>query len=681
MSCRPSVRIVLLIPLLLVALPAKAHNERPPEEIVVYGRADVQLGTASAASDGKVGFDDLKIMPIQRVGELVEVIPGMTATQHSGTGKANQYFLRGFNLDHGTDFSASVEGIPVNMSTHGHGQGYLDLNFLIPEMVETASFKKGPYHTSVGDFSSAASVDFQLYERLDRKRLSVSLGENDFQHLLTAGSFAFDRAGDPILTAAAEITRSDGPWRLDENLRQEKLLMAYHWGTGPARYKLMLQHYDNTWRSTDQVPERAVDGGLIDRLGFIDPDLGGDTRRTALSLQIDQADWHLNLYALNYDFRLFSNFSYFLEDPVNGDEFEQVDQRLVLGGHLNGFAQVDNLDWLSELRWGGTVRYDDISDLGLYQTRSRTRFATRRDDEVQLLALDAYAEGDIPLSERLRLIAGVRADAIHWDVRAQRRANSGSDSDLLISPKLSLAYLATDNLELYANWGQGFHSNDVRGTTIRVDPVGGEPVQAVDVFAESEGFEVGLRYEVGRAFNLNLAAFWLDLDSELVFVGDAGGTEASGATERSGYELSAFWEVIPGFAINADYTWTDAEFRGAGADSEIPGAVQETASVGINIVQGNVSIGLSGRYLGEAPLIEDNSVRSNDSVLVHAQLAQKFTAWEWRVEVFNLTDSDDSDIAYFYPSRLQGEPAEGVQDIHYHPLEPRTVRGTLTYFW
>ncbi len=664
--------------LILAAPPCFAHPEDTIEEVVVYGRADTQIGTSTAASSGRVSHGDLNV-PMLRVGELVEVIPGMVATQHSGTGKANQYFLRGFNLDHGTDFYASAGGVPVNMRTHGHGQGYLDLNFLIPEVVETISFRKGPYHASIGDFSSAASVDFQFVDRLKAPLLKATVGEDGFGDFLLAGSVGDDQAS---FTAAVDAMRYEGPWALDEDLRARKAYVSQVWQPEELKVAATFQHYDSDWNSTDQIPQRAVTGGLIDELGFIDPHLGGETRRDVFSLGVDSPAWQAGLYAIDYEFNLFSNFTYFLDDPLDGDEFEQADKRRVYGGHVHGSINLESASPLTQVRWGLSARYDDIEDVGLYRTSARRRLATVREDSVTTWSVDGFVEAEAYITDALRIIGGVRVDQLHWDVTAQRPANSGTGQDTIFSPKLTVAYRPAERLELFANWGRGFHSNDVRGATLSIDPATGEAADSVDALVASNGYELGARFEWERAFNLSLVAFRLDLDSELLFVGDAGTTEANGATTRRGLELATFWQANDWLALNAAWTWTDPQFEDAANGREIPGAVETTATFGVNIAaSGGLGFSLRARYLGEAPLVEDGSIEADSSLLVNAAVYRRFGNLDLRLDVFNLTDSDDADISYFFASRLPGEPAEGIEDRHFHPLEPRTIRGTVTLFF
>ncbi len=648
------------------------------EEVVVYGRAERLIGQAASATEGIVGYDDIQLPPMLRVGELVESVPGMVATQHSGTGKANQYFIRGFNLDHGTDFAVSVEGVPVNLRTHGHGQGYLDLNFLIPELVQTTRYLRGPHSARVGDFSSAASVDFSLYESLEGAVASLTLGEHGYRRGLAAGSADL---GSGTFTGAVDVGRYDGPWELDEDLEQYKLFLAYAATLGEADLRVTLQGYDSTWRATDQVPRRAVRSGAIDRLGFIDDDLGGDASRWALTARLDTERWSLQAYAVDYDFTLYSNFTYFLENPNEGDEFEQQDGRRLYGAQITSSDTDANLPGEVALHWGAQVRFDDIDDLGLYASQERRRLATVRRDRVEELSAGAWVEAQWQIAQHLRATLGLRGDWYDWDVQAFRSANSGSGSDTLLSPKLSLAWRFSDNAEAYLNYGRAFHSNDVRGATISVDPLSGDAVDDVPVLVRSTGGELGLRLEHGRTFNTTLNAFWLELDSELVYVGDAGTTEANDGSRRHGFEASLFWQATYWLALNAAWTITDARYKtDQGGGREIPGAVGQTATFGANAAWRNgLSLSMRARWLGEAPLTEDRAVHSSSSFLVNMGAAYRVGNAEWRLDVFNAFDSEDDDISYFYASRLAGEPLVGVEDVHLHPLEPRTVRVSFTW--
>ncbi len=551
--------------------PALAHdgNSELVEELIVYGRSLEVIGTADQASEGIVAFDDIRLPPMLRVGELAEAVPGMVATQHSGTGKANQYFLRGFNLDHGTDFSAFVDGVPINMRTHGHGQGYLDLNFIIPEMVEITTYHKGPYSANAGDFSSAGSVDFKLYDSLEESFVNVTTGAYDFYRGVGAASTL---AGNGKAMFAFDHTAYGGPWDLEEDLSQTRFYANYSGSVAKADAKVSLLGYLGDWNSSDQLPLRAIGTLLTDDRGNLDPFLGGHTDRFSLTGELSTDAWKAVAYAIDYDFSLFSNFTYLLDDPVSGDQFEQVDDRRIYGMRVDGSSEGERS---VAVNWGGDIRYDDIGEVGLHRTFERLRLATVRTDSVSQFSASAYGELEFRPIENLRASIGVRADYFSWDVNALLPENSGSGNDALLSPKVNLAYRLNESTELYANWGRGFHSNDARGTTIVTDPGSGDPAEPVDPLVQSDGGELGLRYEREKRFNATVTAFWIDLDSELLFVGDAGGTEVNSASTRNGVEFTTFVQATDWLAVNFSYTYTDSEFKeDGGAGQKIPGAAR-----------------------------------------------------------------------------------------------------------
>ena len=645
------------------------------DETIVSGRALEQIGTAKSGSEGSVGYSDFENRPFSRVGELVEVIPGLVATQHSGTGKANQFFLRGFNLDHGTDFAAFFEGTPINFRTHGHGQGYLDLNFIIPELTERLDFRKGPYYADVGDFTSAATAAFKTYDALDDNIASFTIGESGYRRGLVASSL---NLGGGDLVIAGEAAFFESPFLLDEDLEKYNGYLKYSKRSGDVDWRLSLSAYDASWTSSDQIPLRAVESGLIDRLGFIDPDLGGDTTRIALSGGFDTDNWSANAYALYYDFSLFSSFTLFLNDPINGDEFEQRDERVTLGGAITYKQPITLAGLPAEFRAGGDTRYDNIFDIGLFNTAGRERLSTVRDDEVREFSAGGFAEVEVNLTDTLRASAGLRADVFTYDVDASIDVNSGDGSDAIVTPTASLAWQAAHGVELYANYGQGFHSNDVRGAAISVDPATFDPVDPVDVLVRAEGAEVGARLEHGP-FNAALVGFWLDLDSELVFVGDAGTTEPNNGSRRFGVEFNTYWRPNDWLVFDASAAHTNARFRNTPAgEDRIPQAVESVVGAGVTAgpIEGFTTT-LRLRYFGEAPLIEDGSVFSEPTTLVNLGVYKDIGPARLGLDVLNLFDSEDADITYFFDSQLPGEAAP-VSDIHLKPVEPRQIRGSLT---
>jgi hypothetical protein len=652
------------------------------ESVEVAERGDDLVGIASSASEGTTGLEQLSLRPRLRAGDLVETVPGAVATQHSGGGKANQYFLRGFNLDHGTDFAVTVGGMPVNMPSHGHGQGYADLNFLIPELVQRARYRKGPYFAEVGDFSSAGGVDFDLVRALPRSLIELTVGGFDYQRALWADSFA---AAGGDLTSAVEYFHSDGPWQRGDDYERVNGYLGYRRGDALEGWSLTAMASDGEWLSTDQVPRRAVESGLIDRYGLLDPGPRGATSRFSLSGEVHRGAatslTSASAYAVRYELDLISNFTYFLEDPVAGDQFEQVDRRWIYGaalihrwtGHL-GSRHAENAVGL-------TLRFDDIAN-GLYRTVELARAATTRQDDVRQLGGGIWGESWLRWTPELKLGLGLRADHYRADVTAVRPANTGSADAWILSPKASLVWRAAPPLEVYLNAGTGFHSNDARGATIRLDPVSGEPVERVDPLVRASGVDAGFRISAVGGYQGTVTLFSLELDSELLFVGDAGATEASRPSRRQGVEWTNYWQLNPALGIDFDVTWTDAEFTaGDAAGAEIPGAIETTVAAGPTVSeQGPWSGALRLRYFSGGPLVEDGSVTWGSTLIVNGRLGYR---WNDRLGValdgFNLLGREDDDIAYYYASRLPGEPAEGVEDVHFHPMERPSVRLSLTW--
>jgi hypothetical protein len=653
----------------------------PGREGIVVTPEDAELvGEADAASQGTVDADQLAHRPLLRPAELLEAVPGVIVTQHSGTGKANQYFLRGFNLDHGTDFAVHVDGMPVNLPSHGHGQGYADLNFLIPELVERIHYRKGPYYADQGDFSSAGAAHVQLRDDFGRGFAELTAGTFGYRRALLGGTQA---AGDGArLLGAVELARDDGPWDRPEDLRKVNALLRYARGTDLQGLTITGMAYSNRWSSTDQIPVRAVTGGQLGRFGGVDDTDGGRSERYSLSTRWTASDalssTRANAYVVRSDLRLFSNFTYFLDDPVNGDQFEQVDRRTVLGG---GAAH----SWRSTLGGrqvehtaGVQLRHDDVGEVGLHHTVAQRRLGTIRDDSVAQSSAGLFYLNTVTWAPWLRSTAGLRADALRFKVDSDTPVNSGSGSDRVLSPKLGLVVGPWSNVEYFANYGYGFHSNDVRGATITVDPASGAAAERVTPLVRSKGGELGLRAAPFQGVNTSLALWRLDVDSELLFVGDAGTTEPSRPSRREGLEWGTYMKASRHVTADFDITWSKAHFRDDDpVGSHIPGSTSRTLSGGLTYAAGPWSGGLRLRYFGPRPLVEDDSVRSSSSMLVNARLGYAVSRrLRVGVEVLNLFDREVDDITYFYASQLRGE-AGPVSDRHFHPAEPRTLRVSL----
>jgi hypothetical protein len=522
------------IPTLLWAQTLVQQVPAPPsltlEPVVVTGRADDLTGIAGSASEGRVGQAQFETRPLLRPGEVLEVVPGVAVTQHSGSGKANQYFLRGFNLDHGTDFSTRVDGVPINLPTHAHGQGYMDLNWVIPELVDSVTFRKGPYYADVGDFSSAGTADFHLVKTLSAGLAKVGIGQDDSYRVLVAQT---PQLGPGHLLYAFEANLYNGPWDHSEHVRKFNGLLKYTLARGPSTFTLGFTAYSNTWDSTDQIPQRAVDQGLLSRLGTIDPSDGGRTSRFSLysewSSKGDKSLTQANAYLVYYRLNLFSNFTFFL-DPANGDQgdqFEQADRRVVVGGNV---SQTWFTTWLKasmDHTLGLQVRHDAIPEVALFHTQDRVRLSTTRHDHVHATSVGFYYQNQTQWLPKVRTVLGLREDVFVFDVTSDIDLNAGHKTDAILSPKLSLIFGPWARTEVYLNGGFGFHSNDARGTTITVDPKTGDPAQRVDPLVRTKGAEIGVRSTWSPGLNSTLAFWYLRLGSELVFVGDAGITEPS----------------------------------------------------------------------------------------------------------------------------------------------------------
>ena len=654
---------------------AKNKDSDNIETIRVWGRATDLIGAADSASEGLVGYDDFSTRPLLRVGEMVEVMPGMIATQHSGGGKANQYFLRGINLDHGTDFGLNFEGMPSNMRTHAHGQGYLDMNFIIPELIETIEYNKGTYHAANGDFSAAGSTKFKTYSTLKSGFVHLIIGTEKYQRLVAAN--AWDTS-DGTMLVGGEMQYKDGPWANPEDVKKYNFMTKYTTEINGKEASLLATYYDNTWSSTDQIPSRAVVSGDIDRFGFIDPTTGGQSKRANLIANLEQGATNYSAFATYYELNLFSNGTYFLADQVNGDQIEQEDQRIIVGASVNNKLSIEFDEFSTTLSSGADFRYDDINKLNLFNTHARQRVNTVRSDKAEELSVGAYLNYEMYWTESLRTTVGVRADFFSWDVNALIDENSGSGSDYLIAPKFGAVYTLTDTFEVYANYGKGFHSNDVRAVELSVDPVTGDPAEPFDAIVDAMGYEIGLRAEPNDELNYSVSIFYLEFDSELIFVGDAGATEPNDATERYGIEATVFWQPTDWLTFDLTGAKTEAEFKVSGY--KIPDAHDMVAGAGITVTLDNGFTGsIRVRHFSDAPLNDDGSIEKAATTLVNLGISYKVNRHlTVGLDLLNMFDSKEHDIEYFYESQLANESSP-VEDVHFHPVEPREVRLNLQY--
>ena len=668
----------------LATLTSTSHaaDAEPLQAVEVTGNYNNGVGTSDAASQGSVNAKLIENRPVLRTGELLEFVPGLIVSQHSGDGKANQYYLRGFNLDHGTDFATFVDGMPVNMRTHAHGQGYTDLNFLIPELVSRIDYKKGTYYADEGDFATAGAAHLRLVDRLDRGLATLTGGEYRYARGVIANSNDF---GPGRLLYAVDATYNNGPWDNPEHARKTSGVLRYSQGESGDGFSITAMGYDAKWTSTDQIPQRAVDDGSIDRFGAIGPTDGGKTSRYSLSLDLAKPNalgqFHFNAFAVASRLNLYNNFTYFLDDPVNGDQFEQFESRKMYGFALSQsfFDRFAGFD--VENTVGLQTRLDRIDPVALYHDVDRARIGTTRTDRVKEGSAGLYVENKVKWTDWFRSIVGARYDAYRFDVASNLDANSGKVNDHITSPKVSLVFGPWWKTELFVNYGEGFHSNDARGVTSTVSPSDGSSIERAIPLVKGRGEEIGARTEIVPGLQSSLALWRLKLASELVFSGDAGDTEISRASRRQGVEFNNHYVALPWLLFDLDLALSRSRFtQDDPVGNSIPGSIEKVASFGVSVLDRGPWFGhFQLRYFGPRPLIEDDSVRSRSTTLASARVGYNVSKnLRVAVDVFNLFDRKASDIDYYYTSRLPNEPAGGVDDIHFHPVEPRTARVSVT---
>jgi hypothetical protein len=649
-----------------------ADIENPAESLV---------GIAASSSQGAITAAQLETRPMMRAGEVLETVPGLIISQHSGEGKANQYYLRGFNLDHGTDFSTSVAGIPVNTPTGAHAHGYADISFLIPELVSGVQFKKGPYFADEGDFSAAGAASINYVNLVEQPLVRLSAGGQGWGRFLGAAS---PKVGGGHLLAALEVNHTDGPWTRPDDYQKTNAVLRYSRGNAQNGFSLTGMGYWADWKSTDQVPQRAIDSGLITRFGLIDAsDQGQENRQMAV------ADWQRTSgstslratgYAQRNSLNLFSNFTYFLDDPENGDQFEQAERRVTAGGRFTYRRLGHVVGRHAESSAGVQVRRDWLSPVGLYHTANAARLSTTREDRVGQTMVGLFAQTEIEWSRTVRTTVGLRTDAYQFDVRSDTPLNSGRGTSGLVSPKVGIVFGPWAGTEWYMNAGTGFHSNDARGAAIAVDPASGEPASRVTPLVRARGAEIGVRTVRLKGLQSTVSLWYLGIDSELLFVGDAGTTAPGRPSRRVGVEWTNYARLTPWMMVDGDLSFSRARFTDADpAGPFIPGSLDRVVSAGVSVEPTKTVFGsLRLRHFGPRPLVEDASVTSRATSLWNGEIGYRFSNQARVVlEGYNLFDSKVSDIDYYYASRLPGEPAEGLDDRHTHPAIPRTARLSL----
>ena len=678
-------------------------------EVVVTGRADSMVGIAESATQGTTGAAQLAERPILRAGEILETVPGVIITQHAGGGKANQYFLRGFNLDHGTDFAVFLDNMPLNLPTHAHGEGYADMNAVIPEFVQRVDYEKGPYYADVGNYGSAGSAHLVFYQTLPQNFVTTEAGTYGFARAVFGVS---QELGTGNILYGGEAYHDDGPWSRPDDYQKFNGILTYSQGDAATGFSVTARGYHGQWNSSDQVAASAVDSGLVPFFGSLNDSTGGNSQRYSL-----QAEWHrqdensetkATVYGFYYDLDLFSDFTYWLTDTNRGDQFEQQDKRWVIGldAHHTIFSQWFGKE--TENTFGLQVRNDWIN-VGLYQTENRARVdkfdsesgtilpATTQKDVLSDTQLGFYYQNKMQWTEKFRSVAAVRGDWQYFDVDSQSDPtnNSGSSSCFLASPKLSLVFGPWAKTEVYLQGGFSFHSNDGRGTTQTVQPISAEnpypntPASKIPALVQTYGAEIGVRSTVVNNLQSTVSLWYLHSDSELQQSGDTGGTVASQQpSNRFGVEWANFYTLTKYVAFDLDVADSIARFTSTDEGDAAPGSPGGTRvpeAVGVVISSGitlhdwyGFSSSLRLRYFGPRDLTSDGIYQSNKTILLNAEAGYQINkTWRVSAEVLNLLDRRDHDIDYAYEYRVAPASTSGFGDV-FHPVEPIQVRFALT---
>ena len=684
---------------------------RLSEVVVTASRLDL-IGTAVSASEGSVTPEEIRLRPAYRVGQLLETIPGLVVTIHSGEGKANQYLARGFNLDHGTDIANFFDDVPINRPTNAHGQGYSDLNFIMPELIDGLDYTKGTYYASVGDFGAVVSDHMHMADSIPNQ-ISLAAGTLNDDEVFIGGTHAFD--ADDRLLGAFELGHTDGPFTHSDNFQKYAGALRYSHGNAADGYDLTALYYHGDGNFTTDQPLRAIQEGLIDRFGTLDPSDGTHDERLSLSSHYATTGqaWRFasNVYFIHSKQTLWNDFTHFLDDPIHGDQEQQDENRDTAGG-----AAAFTLDhplgpFESHTTVGVQARYDDIyidrrhtvgrqvldyceeeqpSGPAIAYSVGQTACS---EDRVQTADLGVYISNSTRFTRWFRTDLGLREEYYRGYDHSllpgfDGTANfDGSTSQTLFQPKGNFVFGPWASTEFYLSAGRGFHSDDVRGVTQTV-PIQGIPAAAgpTPLLVRADSEEVGLRSDLIPKVKVQLALFNVHLQSELIYDQDEGQDQASAPSRRDGVELSTEYHPLPFLELNADLTASHARFTGENLEAfglggnHIPNAPGFIGSVGALVDNlGPFYGGLEIRMLGSYPLTDDNTVKDSGYTETNVNLGYHLTSRvKAEAEIFNLFDVHADAAAYDYVDRLPGEPADGVQDHHIHPLEPISARFRIT---
>ena len=697
------------------------------EPITVTAERLGLLGAASTASEGVVTDQELQLTPQYRPGQLLETVPGLIVTSHSGEGKANQYLMRGYNLDHGTDLETYLDGMPINQPTHAHGQGYTDLNFMIPELPDALAYTKGPYYANVGDFGAVGSVRIG-YRDMIPDQAAATLGTLGFQRIFTAGS---ESLGGGRLLAATEVQHYDGPFVTPDDARKENVLLRYSEGDAHNGYSVTGMAYHQLWTGTTDIPIRAISEDLVPgRFGTLDPSDGGRAWRSSLSFNdratLGGGQFSAGSFFIDNQLHLWNNFTHYLVDPAQGDQEDQFENRRTFGGQANYTLPAASGAVQNEISVGVLARYD-LLRVGRLPSEGRVPLPVpsappsfSNDDQVYLFAGAAYIQVITRWTSTLRSVLGLREDYQHGtdvDYLAQWHetagyTNGGTAAQSLLQPKGSLIYSPTDTLEFYLSAGKGFHSADLRG--VNQDKSVDQGLPHTPLLAEQDGQEVGMRAEVQRNLAVTFALYNLWQQSETILNPDVGQDVAGPPSRRYGYEFNVTYQIRRWLELYGSFSGNHTRFThpfddGTGhLGTYITDAPAETGSLALYVTGlGSWSGSLEYRYLGNYPLSSGPCVSAaavKDFPGVATSCANAPTApgqvngegfgelnlyahyafapgWSASLGIYNLLNTHAAAAEFWYVDRLQSEIGsypDGRADVHEHPLEPVVARLTIS---
>ena len=645
--------------------------------------AEVQIKHSGKRSIFQTISDlDIHLRPINNSQEILRSVPGLFIGQHAGGGKAEQLFIRGFDVDHGTDVNITVDGIPVNMPSHAHGQGYADLHFVIPEFISNVSFDKGPYFADKGNFATAGFVEFKTKDFLESNFTKIEAGQfNTLRGVLGLNLLKNDKSiNNQSLFLGTEAYFTDGYFEHPQDFNRFNMMLKYH---GKISENNFLTAYfsglSSKWNASGQIPERAIEDGTIGSFGAIDPNEGGKTSRYNFTANLrtylkDGAKLTHQIYFSKYLFELYSNFTFFLNDPINGDQIRQKENRSLYGLNSTFEKNVNVFGIKSETHAGIQFRFDEVNDLELSRTKDRSiTTAQLKLGDVKEMNFGVFWSQKIALNNRLDVTPSVRYDAFsnqYFDGLLIEKLKSHSG---IFSPKLNFNYRVNDKVQLYSYFGKGFHSNDTRVAVLQ---------NGKKVLPPALGTDLGGIFKIGNKLILQSAFWYLWLDQEFVYVGDEAVVEAGGKTERMGLDITARYEIYPNWF--ADFNLSISKPKNLNVpitENAIPLAPKRVSTGGITYRKERGFNGsLRYRYMGNRPANEDNSVVAKGYLVWDSTLNYTTKKWEIGLSVQNIFNVKWKETQFDTESRLYHEPLP-VSEIHFTPGTPFFSKISYTYFF